>query len=70
MFFDRTTQNFQQHKFNSIEILDKHKMLPKRKAQMNIPLCMMIYMLVIHPTFKIDVLKMEPTFSIGYYEGR
>jgi hypothetical protein len=45
-------------------------MLPKRKAQMNIPLCMMIYMLVIHPTFKIDVLKMEPTFSIGYYEGR
>jgi hypothetical protein len=62
MLFDMTIQVIQKQKCNSIEILDNHKMLPKRKAQMNIPLCKMISMLVMHLTFKISVLKMEEAF--------
>jgi hypothetical protein len=41
----------------------------KRKAQMNIPLCRMISMPIVHLAFKIDVLKMEQAFQIGYREG-
>ncbi len=36
---------------------------------MNIPLCRMIAMLVMHHALKIDVLKMEEAFSIGYCGG-
>jgi hypothetical protein len=64
--FEKTIQVVQEQKINLIVILEKHKMLPKRKAKMNIPLCRMISMLlvcptmlVMHPILKIDVLKME-----------
>jgi hypothetical protein len=40
-----------------------------RKAQMNIPLCRMISMPIVHLAFKINVLKMEQAFQIGYHEG-
>jgi hypothetical protein len=69
MFFDRIIQVVQQHKLNSIEILDKHKMLPKRKAPMNIPMCRMISMLVIDHALKIDVLEMEQEFHTRYHKG-
>ncbi len=36
---------------------------------MNIPFCRMISMHVVRPTFKIDVLKMEQAYQIGYHEG-
>lgn len=36
---------------------------------MNIPLCKMISMLVVKPTLKIDVLKVEHDFHMGYKEG-
>ncbi len=36
---------------------------------MNIPLCQMISMLVVCHALKIDVLKMEQAFQIGYCEG-
>jgi hypothetical protein len=53
--FDDKIQKVQvHHKFKIVEVLDKHK-----KAWMNIPLCIMISMLVVRPTLKIDVLKME-----------
>jgi hypothetical protein len=42
---------------------------PKAKAWMNIPLCCMISMLVVRPALKIDVLKMEHVFQMGYQEG-
>jgi hypothetical protein len=48
-----------EHKVKSIKVLEKHKIHPKAKAQMNISLCHMISMFVVKPTFKIDVLKME-----------
>ncbi len=40
-----------------------HKMLLKKKIQMNIPLYQMISMLIMHHAFKINVLKMEYAFS-------
>jgi hypothetical protein len=52
-----------------MEVLDRHKIVPKEKAQMNIPLCRMISMLVMKSTLKIDVLKMEHAFHMGYREG-
>jgi hypothetical protein len=44
-------------------------MLPKRKAQINIPLCKMILMPIVHLVLKINVLKMEQAFHFGYREG-
>jgi len=46
-----------------VEVLERHKIHPKAKARMNIPLYHMISMLVVRPTFKINVLKM------GYRQG-
>jgi hypothetical protein len=60
--FDGTIQVVQRNKINTIAILEKYKMLPKRKAKMNIPLYNMILMLVVHLALKIDVLKMEQAF--------
>ncbi len=36
---------------------------------MNIPLCWMIAMPIIHPTLKTNVMKMEQTFQMGYRVG-
>jgi len=69
MSFDKKTQAVQQHTFNLIKILDKHKILPKRKVRMNIPLCKMISMFVVNHAFKISVLKMKQAFHTRYYKG-
>jgi hypothetical protein len=50
-------------------VLEKHKIHPKAKARMNIPLYCMISMVVVKPTLKIDVFKMEQAFHMGYREG-
>jgi hypothetical protein len=50
------------HKGKIVELLEKHKIHPKTKARMDIPLCYMISTLVIRPTLNIDVLKMEHAF--------
>ncbi len=63
MSFNKTIQVVQKHKFNSTKIFNRNKML-KRKAQMNIPLCKMISMPIVHLAFKIDVLKMEQAFQL------
>jgi hypothetical protein len=36
---------------------------------MNILLCWMATMPIIQPTLKIDVMKMEQTFQMGYRDG-
>jgi hypothetical protein len=36
---------------------------------MNIPLCQLLFMLIVRPTLNIDVLKMEQCFFMGYREG-
>ncbi len=56
------------HKFKTMEVLDKHKITPKEKASMNIPLYMTISMPMVRPTLKIDVLKMEQAFQMGHQE--
>jgi hypothetical protein len=58
-----------EHKVKIVKVLERHKIHPKAKAHMNIPFCRMISMLVVRPTFKIDVLKMERAFQMGYREG-
>ncbi len=52
-----------------MEVRNKHKIHPKTKARMNIPLCQMISMLIEQPTLLINVLKMEQAFQMGYWEG-
>jgi hypothetical protein len=52
-----------------MEVLDRHKIVPKEKARMSIPLCRMISMHVMRSILKIDVLKMEHAFHMGYREG-
>jgi hypothetical protein len=47
-------------------VLEKHKIHPKAKAWMNITLCRMTSMPIVKLAFKIDVLKMEQAFQMGY----
>jgi hypothetical protein len=47
------------HRVKIDKVLERHKIHPKIKAWMNIPLCHMISMLVVRPALKIDVFKME-----------
>jgi len=58
-----------EHKVKIVDVLKRHKIHPKAKAWMNILLCSMISMLVMRPTLKINVLKMEQAFQMGYQEG-
>jgi hypothetical protein len=55
------------NKINTASILKKYKMFPKHKAMMDIPLCKMISMLVVHSALKIDVFNMEQAFHFRYY---
>jgi hypothetical protein len=48
-----------EHKVKTIEVLKRHKIHPKAKAQINIPFCYMISMLIVRLAFKINVLKLE-----------
>ncbi len=36
---------------------------------MNIAFCQMVVMPIIHPTLKIDVMKMEQVFDMGDIDG-
>jgi hypothetical protein len=56
-------------KFKIVEVSKKHKSHPKVKVWMNIPFCKMILMPKVHLTLKINVLKMEHVFHMGYCEG-
>ncbi len=58
-----------EHKLKIVEVLERHKIHPKAKARMNIPLCRMISIPIVRPTLKINVLKMEQAFQMGYGEG-
>ncbi len=58
--FDKTIHVMQSNnKFNTTKELVKYKISPKSKARMNIPLCHMVPMPIVHVTFKIDMFKME-----------
>ncbi len=55
-----------EHKVKTINVLERHKIHPKVKAQMNISLCCMISMPVVRLTLNINVLNMEKVFQMGY----
>jgi hypothetical protein len=55
-----------QKKINTGEILEKYNISPKWKVHMPIPLWRMVPMLVVRHTLKIDILKMEQAFHMGY----
>jgi len=55
---------------NSKEVFDKYKIFPKDKTKMSIPLVAFESMLIVRPTLKIDVLKMEKAFFMGYHKGK
>jgi hypothetical protein len=50
-------------------VLEKLKIYPKKKVRMNIILHRLIAMLVVRLVLKIDALKMEHAFQMGYKEG-
>jgi hypothetical protein len=58
-----------EHKFKTIKVLERHKIHPKAKARMNIPLCHMVSTPIMWLALKINVLKMEQTFQMGYRKG-
>jgi hypothetical protein len=58
-----------EHKVKTIEVLERHKIHPKAKAHVNIPLWYMISMPIVRLTLKVDVLKMEQAFQMGCQEG-
>jgi hypothetical protein len=58
-----------EHKVKKVEVLERHKIHPKNKARMNIPLCCMISMPIVRPSLNINVRKMEQAFQMGYQEG-
>jgi hypothetical protein len=63
--FDETIKKIQvHHKFKIVEVFNRHKIIPREKAQMNIPLCRMIFVPRGRPTLKIDTLKMEHAFQM------
>ncbi len=49
--------------------MDKYKILLKNKAKMSIPLYWLLSMLIVKPALKINVLKMEQVFFMGYHKS-
>ncbi len=69
--FNKTIQMVQTRTNNNIgEILEKYKITPKRKVQMHVPLCKIVPMSIVKLALKIDILKMEQAFHMGYKETR
>jgi hypothetical protein len=59
-----------QTKINTWEIFEKYNITFKCKAQLHIvSFYKMVPMPIIRPTLKIDILKMEQAFHMGYKEG-
>jgi len=55
-----------EHKVKIVEVLERHKIHPKANVHMNIHFCHMISKLVVRLALKINVLKMEHVFQMGY----
>jgi hypothetical protein len=44
-------------------------MLPKEASKFDIPLCRMVYMLLVRPTLTHDIKRLEAEFTNGYRPG-
>ena len=43
------------------------RIVPKEKSRIHIPLCQMLYMLLVRPTFVNDIKRLEAKFIHGYW---
>jgi hypothetical protein len=68
--FDKTIHVVQSNnKFNTTKKLVKYIISPKLKAKMNIPLCHMVPMPIIHLTFKSICLKWNKHLQMRFQKG-
>jgi hypothetical protein len=56
-------------KANSIQCIEGMWMLPKEASRFDIPLCRMVYMLLVRPTLTHDTKRLEAEFTHGYRPG-
>jgi hypothetical protein len=45
------------------------QILPKEVSKFDIPLCRMVYMLLVRPTLAHDIKRLEAEFTQGYWPG-
>lgn len=55
------------HKINPIQCIKHMNIPPKEASQFDIPLCQMVYMPLVQPTFANDIKKLEAKFIHGYW---
>ena len=53
-------------KVNSIQCIKNIRLLPKEAFRFDIPLCRIIYMPLVRPTFVHDIKRLEAEFTHGY----
>jgi hypothetical protein len=56
-------------KVDSIQCIEGLRIPPKEASRFDIPLCRMVYMLVVRPTLAYDIKKFEAEFTHGYRPG-
>jgi hypothetical protein len=56
-------------KANSIQCIEGMRMLSKEASRFDIPLCWMVYMLLVRPTLTHDIKRLEAEFIHGYRLG-
>jgi hypothetical protein len=57
------------HKANSIQCIEGMRILSKVESHFDIPLCRMVYMLLVRPTLSHDIKRLEAEFTHGYRPG-
>jgi hypothetical protein len=53
-------------KVDSIQVIEGMRISPKDASRFDIPLCRMVYMPLVRPTFLNDIKKLEAEFTHGY----
>jgi hypothetical protein len=56
-------------KVDSIQCIEGMRISPKEASRLNIPLCRMVYMLLVRPTLANDIKRLEAEFIHGYRHG-
>jgi hypothetical protein len=56
-------------KVDSIQCIEGMRILPKEVSMFDIPLCQMVYMLLVRPILAIDMKRLEVEFTHGYWPG-
>jgi hypothetical protein len=56
-------------KKDSFSVVEGMRILPVEKSSMRIPLCRLIHMPLVRPTFRSDITKLMSAFQFGYRAG-